>query len=1135
VTETKNHLIAKRVKICKGNFRDPTVGNVDDASMSILNGLLFKAETLQRVAPYPRLIRRDPCNKLELSDLPNLPPDVQAIDQWYEDVANNGMDDGKGEDLKPAADRKTGENLAFEENIMKGNIEVKSCNLDNKVQIIQSNNKQRQNNVSSLDDIVSILTQDQALITIVEDAFKSLMSRSVNSNNEQDLYKSHEDDEIHSDEEDRKPPARLNVGVKDDGFRSEPRENIITNTVKNATHDAVRSIILSSEKVAEFVAEWQIEQVNNVSFTVSAGMKSKASSSRGGATSTTQALSSASSAAGELGASSAPPVKSVSFSSVSAPLHFLDDEERDIGERDQATNPVSNEIFEEPVDFSRRHRGRRGDGSLGTELDATGGFNGRSRTKSASPPPPAFPLLLQEQMYVPRGRRTMSPQTFSDTGESTASGNSSVSSTHHANISNAVTPTEPLDLSNHQHQPQVHFSAMNPNPQLILEASTVNNINNSGCIISNEISGTQHNPRVTFTETSQARDGGRSVSFDNSDPENRTSPRVSSSRGSRSGLSSPSIEPAPSPPLQSSRSSTTHIQFRLNPIETITEAAARLSALHNENVTDGENVDLSTNNRSSTRVVHFSAMRGTVAVPINATNETLDNNLHDNSTNETIENNLIDNSLEGQSLGVHLTLPQTTSSSVRFAEEESDYHHNGANFITGEANNNQHNARVTFTESLTAGDDSRSSSSEHRFPSSNHSEVEIASVADRLRRLIRRTEAVNNVTLEAAFAHFDNDNSGTITARELQRGLGDFGESFSFTLEECSALLACLAGEQYRNEGSNRSRGAHQEGINLLEFYRAMGRQSPPPTLEFPLDTDAENTDNDTRSSIVRPLAIQTNSSVQRRSPPPESSSPPPKFISKCRNDESENDIVGNNFFNSELVDSMKNSDDENMNQAIAGNEQSLPHNLRDTVIEGEGDAKMSACSSSTKKNESSNNESKENAKIPARTTHPSKHPEAQDNGEVITCLTEEGHMHHRVNISEGFFSDNNATDFDPPGISQSLSGQSGCSESVTATHDSIEIDVGEEIISREREVINILSPINASESFENGDVRGRAPSENHDSENNIDAMRTGSAILDNGRRVTFANAVVSEVRERPRTIPEDLKSLFYSASDIDE
>ena len=96
------------------------------------------------------------------------------------------------------------------------------------------------------------------------------MSRSENSNNEQDLYNSHEDNEIHSDEEDRKPPARLNVGVKDDGFRSEPRENRSRNTFKNATRDAVRSIILSSEKGAEFVAEWQIEQVNNVSFAVSA-------------------------------------------------------------------------------------------------------------------------------------------------------------------------------------------------------------------------------------------------------------------------------------------------------------------------------------------------------------------------------------------------------------------------------------------------------------------------------------------------------------------------------------------------------------------------------------------------------------------------------------------------------------------------------------------------------------------------------------------------------------------------------------------------------------------------------------------------------------------------------------------------
>ena len=72
-------------------------------------------------------------------DLPNLPPDVQSIDQLYEDVATNGMDYGEGKDLKPAADRKTGKNLAFEENVKKENLEVKSCNLDNKVQIKQYN------------------------------------------------------------------------------------------------------------------------------------------------------------------------------------------------------------------------------------------------------------------------------------------------------------------------------------------------------------------------------------------------------------------------------------------------------------------------------------------------------------------------------------------------------------------------------------------------------------------------------------------------------------------------------------------------------------------------------------------------------------------------------------------------------------------------------------------------------------------------------------------------------------------------------------------------------------------------------------------------------------------------------------
>ena len=47
------------------------------------------------------------------------------------------------------------------------------------------------------------------------------MSWSRNSKNVQDLYNPHQDNEIHFEgEEDRKPPSRLNMAVKNDGLVS---------------------------------------------------------------------------------------------------------------------------------------------------------------------------------------------------------------------------------------------------------------------------------------------------------------------------------------------------------------------------------------------------------------------------------------------------------------------------------------------------------------------------------------------------------------------------------------------------------------------------------------------------------------------------------------------------------------------------------------------------------------------------------------------------------------------------------------------------------------------------------------------------------------------------------------------------
>ncbi len=57
------------------------------------------------------------------------------------------------------------------------------------------------------------------------------------------------------------------------------------------------------------------------------------------------------------------------------------------------------------------------------------------------------------------------------------------------------------------------------------------------------------------------------------------------------------------------------------------------------------------------------------------------------------------------------------------------------------------------------------------------------------------------------------------------------GDTFHFSLEECSALLACLIGKKYL---------APPEGINLLGFYRA-GRRSPPPEINTDMDDDETN------------------------------------------------------------------------------------------------------------------------------------------------------------------------------------------------------------------------------------------------------------------------------------------------------
>jgi len=339
-------------------------------------------------------------------------------------------------------------------------------------------------------------------------------------------------------------------------------------------------------------------------------------------------------------------------------------------------------------------------------------------------------------------------------GETTASGDSSVISAHNrANASSSPGAAAAASAA------QVHFSAMNPNPQLILGSS--NNSHGS------------HTPTVRFTLD-------RSVSWEDEQLQH------GGSRASRSGLSSPSIEPALSPPRSRSRSP---LQIHFNDsaiVETITEAAARLR-IHNNNNNNNEH-------RSTPRVVHFSAMKDATVVP---RDEEAPNNHRRNSS----ESNIID-----------LDYDDTTAPHSRSLA-----------------------AKIRFRPISSSG------------PTHSHDPAEINAVADRFRRLIRRAEQVDNITLEAAFEHFDQDHSGTITPLDLQLGLQNLGDTFHFTLEECSALLACLSGKS--------------TGINLLGFYRAMGRRSPPPER---IDKAQHQENNDIANLLASSPVVHAQDAANR-------------------------------------------------------------------------------------------------------------------------------------------------------------------------------------------------------------------------------------------------------------------------------
>eukprot|EP00814_Leptocylindrus_danicus_P000368 CAMPEP_0116009760 /NCGR_PEP_ID=MMETSP0321-20121206/3614_1 /TAXON_ID=163516 /ORGANISM="Leptocylindrus danicus var. danicus, Strain B650" /LENGTH=1074 /DNA_ID=CAMNT_0003478763 /DNA_START=213 /DNA_END=3437 /DNA_ORIENTATION=+ len=402
--------------------------------------------------------------------------------------------------------------------------------------------------------------------------------------------------------------------------------------------------------------------------------------------------------------------KTVSFSSVSAPNLFA--EPAPLGSR---SNSDDGRISPPPILSTSPTR-------MNTIADAiaTGNYHPSSNN-----------IVLENQL------RSLSPLSGSGhsssfgAGEPTASGDSSFASVSASGGSQTGGRSS-----------QVRFSALNPNPHLVLRSNDDENGGSSN--------------RVSFTI-----DRAVSWEFDAGQPGTQ-----GSSRGSRSGLSSPSLEP-PLSPLSRSRSASQgsrDVSFNDSAIEVITEAAARLRNDADENLDAEESSTTARSVPPRLPRVHFSAMRE--VVPSGSSD---DNNVD--------------------------PPPQALDSKVTLTASEHHVH-----FATDDTNQHVNEAAVSSGVVYSTTED------------------EMMTVADRLRRVIRRAEQLGNLTLEDAFAQFDSDHSGTITAEEFQISLRRLGSSFEFSLEECTALIACLTGQGNSRVGE----------MNLLTFYRAMGRRSPP-------------------------------------------------------------------------------------------------------------------------------------------------------------------------------------------------------------------------------------------------------------------------------------------------------------------
>lgn len=421
---------------------------------------------------------------------------------------------------------------------------------------------------------------------------------------------------------------------------------------------------------------------------------------------------------GHFYAGNPPPVKTVSFSSISTPHAYEDDEQQ---ERRYQSPPAS---------------------AISTS------------PQSSLPPSP----MRRRRSYSPRRNRVSSANTNTTSGEITASGDSSISSNQQYTSSSR---------SNRNHPTMVRFSAMNPNPQLILDPDINGNTSSA-----NSSSG----QRVSFILN-------REVTFEDGTISRQSNSQNISNSGSRrnSGLSSPSIEPALSPPISRSRSP--QIQFK-NAIETITEAAERLRREQGNDSVGGSGRRFRGSGTDSNRVVHFSAML--------KKRDTLDH-----------------------------------SNTAASSDTHRNYGHQNEDTST-----QSHDATTTNPIVLPRASIQQQSSS--RGLLRNDRDASPAEVtASRLREIVLSAERNNDRSLESSFRLLDPNASGYITADAFRHGLSRLGATLNENTNEDEKMdIDDGISESDCEELVNLFHSSKEGSVSLLDFYRFMGRKSPPPKAD---------------------------------------------------------------------------------------------------------------------------------------------------------------------------------------------------------------------------------------------------------------------------------------------------------------